>query len=490
MSSVEQPIKKVARFVYVLFFILILQLTYLQVVDAKNLENNPKNTRTLINKFTKPRGDIITADNVIVATSIASKDEWKFQRKYPTGELFGHITGFQSFRFGNTGVENTYNSDLQGKRGEEENVPAVVLTVRNDIQQLLKDQLGDTKGAVVVMEAKTGSIVGMYSNPSFDPTRLASHDGYETQDAFNQLNTDPLKPSVSRAFAERYAPGSTFKIVTTSAALETGKADDEYKFGALNYFAMKQTDKVIQNFGGGACGGTLQHAFQQSCNVVFASLATQMGDSFTGEMERFGVGGKFNGTENVGPAPKLDIPGAVGATGTQENSFSKNQPSFGYAGIGQGLVSLSPLSVALMTSAIANGGMIPTPHVVDHTEDGDGNKLKQINPGPFKTNVVSAETSQKVAGYMVDVVNQGTGIRAKMKNLVIAGKTGTAQVDCAPGAKCAPNAWFTSFAPAGDPQYIVTVFLETSKGQNNDATGGQLSAPIAKAVYEKLFNLN
>lgn len=490
MDNVEGSIRKVAKFVYILFFILIAQLTYLQVVDAKNLENNPKNTRTILNKFTKPRGDIITADNVIVATSTPSDDEWKFQRQYPLGELFGHITGFQSFRFGNTGVENTYNKDLQGERGKKENVPRVFLSVNSDIQKLLKEKLGNEKGSIVVMEAKTGSIVGMYSNPSYDPNPLASHDQYGAQESFTNLNNDPLKPSLSRAFGERYAPGSTFKIVTAAAALETGKADDDYDFGALNYYDLPDSDKNIVNFSG-ACGGTLQHAFQQSCNVVFASLGVEMADDFTTQMEKFGVGGKFDGNQNVGPAPKLDIEGAVGATGTVENSFKNNKPSFAYAGIGQQLVALSPLSVAMMTSAIANKGTIPTPHVVDHTEDGSGTVLRRINPGPFKENVVTPEIAEKVTGYMIDVVNQGTGTRAKIKNLQIAGKTGTAQVDCPSGVKkCSPNAWFTSFAPADSPQYIVTVFLETSASTNLDATGGQLSAPIAKSIYEKLFNLN
>ena len=181
----------------------------------------------------------------------------------------------------------------------------------------------------------------------------------------------------------------------------------------------------------------------------------------------------------------MDIAGAVGATGTLENSFSKNQPSFGYAGIGQELISLSPLSVALMTSAIANNGNIPNPHVVDHTENGSGTILKRINPDPFKQNVISPTIAEKVKGYMVDVVNQGSGTSAKTNGLTIAGKTGTAQVD----GFDSPNVWFTSFAPAEDPKYIVTVFLETSKSTNINATGGGLSAPIAKSIYEKLFNL-
>lgn len=290
MNDLVVPIRRVARVVFALFIILVAQLTYLQLIHADALENDPNNVRTLVNKFGIPRGDIVTADGQVLATSVDSKDELKFQRQYPQGPLYGHITGYQSFLVGNTGIENTYNTSLRGKRGESQNVPRVVLTIDSKVQSFIKDQLGTRTGAIVVMEAKTGAIVGMYSNPAFDPNTLAGHDSAAVQKAFNDLKDDPTKPSVSRAFAERYAPGSTFKIVTAASALEKNIATPERKFPVLSFFAMKQTDRVIKNFGGGACGSTLQHAFQQSCNTVFAQLGTELGNSFVTQMEKFGVG--------------------------------------------------------------------------------------------------------------------------------------------------------------------------------------------------------
>ena len=493
MNDLVLPIRRVARFVFILFFLLVGQLTYLQVFQADALKNDPHNVRTLVNEFAKPRGDIVTFDNHVVVFSTPSNDELKYQRQYPEGALYGHITGYQSFLVGNTGVESAYNSALKGKKGEEQNVPRVVLTLRNDIQTLLRDQLGKRTGAIVVMEPSTGAIVGMYANPSFDPTPFAGHESSQVQAAFTALTKDETKPSVSRAFSERYPPGSTFKIVTAASAIDTGIADAERQFPQVNFFLPKQTDKKIQNFGGKGCGGTLQNSFQQSCNVTFAKLGTELGDGFVTEMEKFGLGGQLVGDLNVGEKPPIDIPGAVGATAPNENSFEGNQPTFAFAGIGQGHVSASPLSVALYTSAIANKGFIPTPHVVDHLEDGKGSITKRIGLDPWREDVISSDTASIVGGFMVDVVQRGTGTRAQVKGFQVAGKTGTAQANCADGStNCPPHAWFTSFAPAEDPKFVVTVFIENESGSAlsaNAATGGQLAAPIAKAVYEKLFGL-
>ncbi len=492
MNDLVLPIRRVARFIFVLLLILVAQLTYLQLIHADDLKNNALNVRTTINEFGRPRGEILTIDNVVVAKSIPVDDELKYQRQYPTGSLFGHITGYQSFLLGNTGVESTYNKELTGVKNDEDNVPRVFLSMRNDIQEFLRDQLGKRQGAIVVMEPSTGAIVGMYANPSYDPSALAGHETSAVQKAFNELNDDKAKPSLSRAFAERYPPGSTFKIVTAASAVDTGLATAETEYPQAFSFQPQQTDKKIQNFGGGACGGTLQRSFRDSCNVTFAKLGTALENNFVTQMQKFGVGGKLESDQNVGTPPPLDIPGSVGATAPLAN-FKLDQPAFAYAGIGQGRISASPLSVSLYTSAIANKGFIPTPHVVDHIEDGQGNITKRIGLAPWKTNVISESTASTLNEFMVDVVKRGTGTKAAVKGITVAGKTGTAQANCADGSSnCPPHAWFTSFAPAEDPQYVVTVFLQNEAGNalsSNAATGGQLAAPMAKAVYEKLFGL-
>ena len=493
MSDLVVPIRIVAIFVFILFFVLVGQLTYLQVVRADDLKNDKFNVRTIINEFAKPRGDIVTADNQVVAFSEPSNDQLKFQRVYPQGELFGHITGFQSILVGNAGVESAYNAALRGKRGEEQNVPRVVLSIDSQIQAFLKEQLGSNIGAIVVMRPNTGAIVGMYANPSYDPNPIAVHDSSDAQKAYTSLVQDKEKPSVSRAFSERYPPGSTFKIVTAAAAIETGIADAEREFPQAFSFTPPLTNNKIQNFGGGACGGTLQRSFRQSCNVTFAKLGDELKDNFVTEIEKFGFGGQLDNDINVGQSPPLDIDGAVGATAPKENSYAKDAPNFAFAGIGQGLVSASPLSVSLFTSTIANQGFMPTPHVVDRLEDGQGNVTKRIGLKPWKENVITTGTASTVRDFMVDVVIRGTGTRARLKDIQVAGKTGTAQAACASDApSCPPHAWFTSFAPAEAPEYVVTVFIQKSSGSAlsaNAATGGQLAAPIAKAVYEKLFGL-
>ncbi len=343
------------------------------------------------------------------------------------------------------------------------------------------------------MRPNTGAIVGMYANPSYDPNPIAVHDSSDAQKAYTSLVQDKEKPSVSRAFSERYPPGSTFKIVTAAAAIETGIADAEREFPQAFSFTPPLTNNKIQNFGGGACGGTLQRSFRQSCNVTFAKLGDELKDNFVTEIEKFGFGGQLDNDINVGQSPPLDIDGAVGATAPKENSYAKDAPNFAFAGIGQGLVSASPLSVSLFTSTIANQGFMPTPHVVDRLEDGQGNVTKRIGLKPWKENVITTGTASTVRDFMVDVVIRGTGTRARLKDIQVAGKTGTAQAACASDApSCPPHAWFTSFAPAEAPEYVVTVFIQKSSGSAlsaNAATGGQLAAPIAKAVYEKLFGL-
>lgn len=210
-------------------------------------------------------------------------------------------------------------------------------------------------------------------------------------------------------------------------------------------------------------------------------------------MQKLQIGGQLEGDLNVGPKPPLDIPGSVGATAPNENSYSRDAPNFAFAGIGQGRVSASPLSVALFTATIANKGTIPTPHVVDRLEDGNGNITKRIGLVPWKQNAITAANTETITDFMVDAVARGTGVRARIPSVSVAGKTGTAQANCASDApSCPPHAWFTSFAPAESPEYVVTVFIQKASGSalsSQAATGGQLAAPIAKSVYEKLFGL-
>src|SRR5688572_8096147 len=255
----------------VLILALAAQLTYLQVFHAEELANDPRNVRKAIRDFSRPRGDIVTADGTVVATSEPDDDgdDFDFRREYPQGDLFAHIVGYQSFVFGNSGVENTYNDELVGRGLEldlrnlgdilagKENTGTVVLSITEEAQALARDLLGGQKGSIVAIDPKTGAILAMYSNPSYDPNPLAGHDTDVVQAYGEQLQQDPNKPDLARAYRERYPPGSTFKIVTASVALEAGAVTPETPFPAVREIDLPLTNDTLKNFATLTCGGTV-----------------------------------------------------------------------------------------------------------------------------------------------------------------------------------------------------------------------------------------
>ena len=220
----------------VLVVVLFVQLNYLQVFDATSLDNNPHNTRGIIAQFVQPRGAIISADGVTLAQSVPSKDQYKYQRVYPEGALFGQITGYFSFTYGTDGLEDEYNSFLTDTNNSL-TIPGNVsqlkkfftaqptpdnlqLTVLSSLQELAANELAGRDGAVVALVPKTGAVLAMYSDPSYDPSPLASHDQAVEQKAWNALNANPGKPLLAAAYRQRFFPGSTFKVITSAAVYD------------------------------------------------------------------------------------------------------------------------------------------------------------------------------------------------------------------------------------------------------------------------------
>jgi peptidoglycan glycosyltransferase len=477
----NRAIGRVGVAVTVLVLVLVAQLTYLQIVDADNLENDPRNVRAALRDANRPRGPIVTADGVVLARSIEVDDgtEFKFQREYPEGGLFSQVVGYQSFVFGNTGVEKTYNDELVGRDAElqleslpdllsgEEATGTVVLSLRADVQRAAADALGGQRGSVVAVDTVTGKILAMYSNPTYDPTPFAGHDTQAVTAYGKLLSEDPNKPDLPRAYRERYAPGSTYKVVTASVGIDTGVTNPLQEYPVLRELDLPQTDAVLRNFGGSSCGGTLANSMRISCNTTFGQLGLDLGDGFVPGMERFGI----NDT------PPLDVaPGAVDSIGPPEGSFQSNQPLFAFAGIGQGEVATTPLQMALIAAGIANGGLIMRPHVGAEIRDANNDLVRQIDDDEWRT-AVSSTTAQAVNAMMVEVVRSGTGTAARIPGVTVAGKSGTAE---------APNdqthAWFIAFAPAEAPRVAVAVILEGGGSLGNEATGGRVAAPIAAAV--------
>jgi len=487
---VTRAIRRVGFACTALFLALAGQLTYLQVYKADELANDPRNVRKAIRDFSRPRGDIITADGEVVARSVPDEgdgDDFDLQREYPQGELFAQIVGSQSFVFGNAGAEKEYNDELVGRDVDidladigglfagEENTGTVVLSVRADLQRAARDGLGGQRGSVVALDPQTGEILAMYSNPSFDPNPLAGHDT-EAVEAYGQaLTQNPDKPDLPRAYRERYPPGSTFKVITTSVALDAGIVAPETTFPSVSSIDLPQTDRALSNFGGQVCGGTLAVSFRRSCNTTFAQIGLDLGESFVPGMAQFGVG----------DAPPLDLsPGAAESGGPPPGSFQQNQPLFALAGIGQGDVFVTPLEMALTAGAIANGGTIMRPHVMSEITDASGGNVRGFDEGAWRT-ATSPGTAGTVNGFMVSVVENGTGTAARIGGVTVAGKTGTAQL--AEGG--APHAWFIAFAPAEDPRIAVAVLVERGGNSGNEATGGEVAAPIAGDVIRLALGL-
>ncbi len=471
-----------------LILICVAQLTYLQIINAGHLANDPRNTRAALRDINRPRGPILSADGVVLARSVPSKDntEFKYQREYPEGGLFAQVVGYQSFVFGNTGVESTYNDALVGREADlqldnlsdlvsgSNGTGTVVLSLRADVQREAAAALGLQRGSVVVLDLTTGEVVAMYSTPTYDPNPLAGHNSLEVQKAYKALNDDPNKPNLSRAFRELYAPGSTFKSVTAAVAIDESVATPaEPVYPTLSQLDLPQTDSVLRNFGGKECGGNLAESLRQSCNTTFGQIGLDLGNKFVGGMRKFGIG----------VIPPFDVaPGAIASIGPPAGSFDLNQPLFAFAGIGQGDVAATPLQMALAAAGIGNGGVIMKPHVGAEIKNSKGKVVRRIANEPWRT-ATSATTAQAVNTMMTDVVEQGTGTAAKITGVRVAGKTGTAQADGGP-----PHAWFIAFAPADAPRYAVSVIVERGGSLGSEATGGRIAAPIAARVLKVALN--
>ncbi len=474
----NRPIRRVGWAVVVLFLALVGNLTYLQVIHADDLADDPRNVRNLIRDFSRPRGEIVTTDGEVVARSVPSEDQFDYQRIYPLGDLMAHISGYISFTRGATGVEAEYEDELTGQvfRVEDladfilgkDNTGNVVLSIDAAAQRAARDALGGRRGSVVVLDPTNGEIVAMYSNPTYDPQPLAGHDVARVDAAFDFLEALPDNPALPRAYREIYPPGSSFKVVTTAATLDNGLATPtEPVFPSVSTIDLPLTNDTLQNFGGSACGGDLTESFVRSCNTTFGRLGLELGDAFPPAMESFGIY----------DAPDLDLkPGAVDSIGPEPGSFQQNQPLFAFAGIGQGDVTATPLEMALVAASVANGGEVPTPHVAREIVDDDGNVIERIRPGPWMR-AMPVETAFEIASMMVQVVERGTGTAAALPDVQVAGKTGTAENSQGPD----PHAWFVGFAPADAPRFAIAVIVE------NGGSGGSVAGPVAAQVLGSLL---
>jgi penicillin-binding protein A len=482
---VNRGIRRVGTGMVLLFLAVVAQLTYLQVFRAERLKDDPKNVRAFIRDVSRARGPIITVDGEIVGESVPTDDELKRQRRYPLDSLFAHVGGYQSIVFGTSGTERVYNDELIGRdlnlnisdlggliRGEDR-TGTVVLSLSRRAQEAARAGLAGRRGSVVALDVRTGAVVAMYSEPSYDPNPLAAHDTEAVQAVQKVLLADPRNPELARAWRERYPAGSTFKVVTATLAIESGVAPPTRVFPQLRELDLPQTNDTLENFGGNTCGGTLEQSFVASCNTTFGQLGLDLNEQLAVGIERFGL--------NTDPPPVDVNPPVVRSVGPARGSFKENQPLFAQAAIGQNEIAVTPLQMAMIAASVGNGGDMMVPHVVTEIRDSQNRVVRRIQPRVWRQSM-RPDTAATLTNYMVQVVNEGTGTAAQVPGIQVAGKTGTAQVE---GKD--PHAWFISFAPADNPVYAVAVLVENGGDLGSEATGGRVAAPIAAQMYQVLL---
>ena len=474
----NRQIRRVGVVLIGLFVLLFLQLNYLQVVRRDALANDPRNTRIAVKDFSQARGQIVASDGTVLAKSVPSNDAFERQREYPTGDLFAHITGFFSFSYGRTGVERTYGDELAGRDLGFRNIKDVLversvtgdvfLTMDKNLQQLAKDTLGNKRGSVVALDATTGAVLASWTFPSFDPNPLAGHDQKAVQGTFGLLNADKTKPMQAKAYQETFPPGSTFKVVTSAAAIERNPEVAARDYPSLKVLDLPQTNATLPNFGGGTCGGKLVDLLRVSCNTGFAQMGLDLGaEAMHGEASDFG----FN------DRPPIDLSAAATSVFPGPGEFKRDQPGLAKSAIGQESVRATPLEMALIAAGIVNGGSIMKPHVMNEVKDSDGATVRTYEPGEWKR-ATSPESAAQLRDLMINVATAGTATRAQVPGAVVGGKTGTAQTT---GDNA--HAWFIGFGEANSRKVAVSVIVE-SQPEVSEATGGRVAAPIAQAILK------
>ncbi|GAA5047247.1 peptidoglycan glycosyltransferase [Thermocatellispora tengchongensis] len=481
------PLKRAAVACLVMFGLLMINVNYLQAVRAEDLRDDARNTRNFYARYEIERGRITAGDKVLAESVDTGDNRFRFQRRYPEGPMYAHVTGFFSPE-SESAIEQTEDQLLDGsspdllirrsidlftnKASKGANVD---LTLLPKAQEAAYNALraSGKRGAVVALDPKTGAILAMVSLPSYDPNKLSTTSKKDVFSLYDRLAEDKNQPLLNRAIDRTYPPGSTFKVVTAAAYLEDDDSRDPQTIvDAPQVLDLPNTTADLPNSGGAACGAgrvTLVFALERSCNTPFGKIGMELGyDAMVAQAEKFGVGGE-----------RLEIPMGVVASdfGKQEDDAALAQAS-----IGQRSNRTTPLQMAMVAAGIANNGVVMKPYLVNKIADAEGGEVESAEPEEW-TEAVSEETAAKLREMMVSVVQNGTATAAQINGVQVGGKTGTAETS----EGQAPHAWFISFAPAEDPKVAVAVIVESGSA-GTDASGGVTAAPIAKSVMEAVLN--
>jgi peptidoglycan glycosyltransferase len=460
--------------IVVLFGVLVGFTSYWSVFDADGLKANTANRRLLLEEQRIRRGLIFARDGTILARNkVTGEGATRFYRRvYPAGRLFSHVVGYNFVQRGRAGMERADNDELTGEtdefetiwdelRGKDREGDDLHTSLDPKAQQTAIDALAGRAGSVVAIEPQTGQVRVMVASPDFDPNTIPS--------SFAELNRTTGSPLFNRSTQSGYPPGSTFKVVTATAALDSGRFTPDSTIDGKSPTTIGGVP--LTNFGAKSYGRiTLTTALTNSVNTVWAQVGEQLGkDKMYEYMRRFG----FNSR------PAIDLPGdelrRSGVYNGRKLLDDSDAVDIGRVAIGQERLLVTPLQMAMVVSAIGNGGSLMRPRLVEQVKDVDGRTVRLVKPSE-ESRVMKPATAAALASMMSQVVKEGTGTAAALSGIDVAGKTGTAEVG---GTN---QAWFIAFAPVNNPRIAIATTVERTPGQ-----GGTIAAPIAKRVMESLL---
>ncbi|MFE4450760.1 penicillin-binding transpeptidase domain-containing protein [Streptomyces sp. NPDC056796] len=476
-------IRRAAGFCLLLLLALLANAARVQVFEADGLDSNPANRRTVIARYDQPRGDILVGDESVTGSKDTG-EQLAYERTYRHGPLYAPVTGYASQTYGTTLLENAEDGVLSGTDPLLDPLPLwgdltrerqpggdVVTTIDDATQRAAYDGLDGRRGAVAALDPATGRILALVSSPSYDP-ELLSGTGSAVTDAWARLNRAPSRPMLNRAIRQTYPPGSAFKIVTAAAALDARVVTDpDAATDTPSPYVLPGTSTVLPNEARGCEKASLAEAIRVSCNTVMAHLGVEVGlDGMLRAVGGFG----FNDDG-------LGIPSRV-ARSNFDTDMSDDQ--LAQSSIGQFDTSATPLQMAMVAAAVANGGDLRRPHLVDRVTTHDGRTVRRQGSDSYRK-AMEPGTARQLQRMMTDVVEHGTGTNAAIDGVTVGGKTGTAQhgVD----NSGTPYAWFIAWAQAPDsgrPAVAVAVVVEDAEANRADVSGGGNAAPVARAVME------
>ncbi|WP_367320842.1 penicillin-binding transpeptidase domain-containing protein [Streptomyces sp. HUAS ZL42] len=480
-------IRHAAVFCALLLAALLVNAARVQVVEGPSYDANPANRRGTIARYAQPRGDILVGGEAVTG-SRDTGEHLRYERTYTDGPLYAPVTGFASQVYGTTLLEDTDDDVLSGTHPLLSPFPLwndfthaqnpgghVVTTLDRSAQQAAYDGLDGRKGAVAALEPATGRILALVSSPSYDPAELSGN-GTAVARAWARLNGDPNRPMLNRAVRQTYPPGSTFKVVTAAAALDAGVITDvDAPTDSPDPYRLPGTTTSLTNESDGCADASLRAAFEWSCNTVFAKLGVDVG---VADMAATAAGFGFNDGD-------IEVPFPV-APSTFDTTVDRAQLAL--SSIGQYNTRATPLQMAMVAAAVANGGRLRAPYLVERTTRAGGSTVSTAGPRPERQ-VMRPATAVRMRELMTDVVNEGTGTNAAIPGATVGGKTGTAQHGI--GNAGTPYAWFVGWARDDydlEPRVAVAVVVEDASADREDISGNGVAAPIARAVMEAVLN--